>query len=134
MGSELCLRDSLLFKVANQDFDLSSIDIFDLSLPEGRNQKIDFDGRYVFIDFAHTPDALKTAILNVRKEYPISKISLVFGCGGERDKHKRPEMGMIAKKYCDRLIGLSEGEVVFDGKPDQLTTDIAKKLYDLDDE
>ena len=40
----------------------------------------------------------------------------------------------IAKKYCDRLIGLSEGEVVFDGKPDQLTTDIAKKLYDLDDE
>ena len=40
----------------------------------------------------------------------------------------------IAKKYCDRLIGLSEGEVVFDGKPDQLTTDITKKLYDLDDE
>ena len=40
----------------------------------------------------------------------------------------------IAKKYCDRLIGLSEGEVVFDGKPDQLTNDIAKKLYDLDDE
>ena len=40
----------------------------------------------------------------------------------------------IAKKYCDRLIGLSEGEVVFDGKPNQLTADIAKKLYDLDDE
>ena len=38
----------------------------------------------------------------------------------------------IAKKYCDRLIGLSEGEVVFDGKPNQLTADIAKKLYDLD--
>ena len=40
----------------------------------------------------------------------------------------------IAKKYCDRLIGLSEGEVVFDGKPNELTTDITKKLYDLDDE
>ena len=40
----------------------------------------------------------------------------------------------IAKKYCDRLIGLSEGEVVFDGKPNELTTDISKKLYDLDDE
>jgi len=40
----------------------------------------------------------------------------------------------IAKKYCDRLIGLSEGEVVFDGKPNQLTADISKKLYDLDDE
>jgi phosphonate transport system ATP-binding protein len=40
----------------------------------------------------------------------------------------------IAKKYCDRLIGLSEGEVVFDGKPNELTADISKKLYDLDDE
>jgi len=40
----------------------------------------------------------------------------------------------IAKKYCDRLIGLSEGEVVFDGKPNELTASISKKLYDLDDE
>jgi phosphonate transport system ATP-binding protein len=40
----------------------------------------------------------------------------------------------IAKKYCDRLIGLSEGEVVFDGKPNELTADISKKLYDLEDE
>jgi phosphonate transport system ATP-binding protein len=40
----------------------------------------------------------------------------------------------IAKKYCDRLIGLSEGEVVFDGKPYELTADISKKLYDLEDE
>ena len=40
----------------------------------------------------------------------------------------------IAKKYCDRLIGLSEGKVVFDGKPNELTASISKKLYDLDDE
>ena len=40
----------------------------------------------------------------------------------------------IAKKYCDRLIGLSGGEVVFDGKSNDLTADISKKLYDLDDE
>ena len=40
----------------------------------------------------------------------------------------------IAKKYCDRLIGLSGGKVVFDGKPNDLTADISKKLYDLDDE
>ena len=57
----------------------------------------------VILDYAHTPDALKTAILNIRKEYPISKISLVFGCGGDRDKDKRPEMGKIAKKYCDKI-------------------------------
>ena len=40
----------------------------------------------------------------------------------------------VAKKYCDRLIGLSDGKVVFDGEPDDLTTEISKELYDIDNE
>ena len=40
----------------------------------------------------------------------------------------------VAKKYCDRLIGLSDGQVVFDGVPDDLTTEISKELYDIDNE
>ena len=40
----------------------------------------------------------------------------------------------VAKKYCDRLIGLSDGKVVFDGIPDDLTTEISKELYDIDNE
>ena len=40
----------------------------------------------------------------------------------------------VAKKYCDRLIGLSDGKVVFDGDPEELTTEISKELYDLDNE
>ena len=40
----------------------------------------------------------------------------------------------VAKKYCDRLIGLSDGKVVFDGVPDDLTTEISKELYDIDNE
>lgn len=40
----------------------------------------------------------------------------------------------IAKKYCDRLIGLSSGRVVFDGGPDDLTDEVSKELYDLNDE
>ena len=40
----------------------------------------------------------------------------------------------VAKKYCDRLIGLSDGKVVFDGPPDDLTTEISKELYDIDNE
>ncbi len=55
----------------------------------------------VILDYAHTPNALKTAILDIKEEFPLSKISLVFGCGGNRDKDKRPIMGLIAKKYCD---------------------------------
>ena len=57
----------------------------------------------VILDYAHTPGALKTAILNIKDEYPLSKISLVFGCGGDRDKEKRSVMGTIASKYCDKL-------------------------------
>ena len=41
---------------------------------------------------------------------------------------------VVAKKYCDRLIGLSDGKVVFDGTPDDLTAEISKELYDLDNE
>ena len=40
----------------------------------------------------------------------------------------------VAKKYCNRLIGLSDGKVVFDGTPDDLTAEISKELYDLDNE
>ena len=51
----------------------------------------------VILDYAHTPNALKTAIFNLKEEFPLSKISLVFGCGGNRDKDKRSIMGSIAK-------------------------------------
>ena len=57
----------------------------------------------VFLDYAHTPDALKTAILNIKDDYPLSKICLVFGCGGNRDKYKRSLMGSVASKYCDSI-------------------------------
>ena len=57
----------------------------------------------VILDYAHTPDALKTVILNIREDFPLSKISLVFGCGGNRDKEKRTIMGTVASKYCDNI-------------------------------
>ena len=57
----------------------------------------------VILDYAHTPDALKTSILNVKEEYPLSKISILFGCGGNRDKDKRPLMGAIASKLSDNI-------------------------------
>ena len=58
----------------------------------------------IILDYAHTPIALETAILNVKEEFPLSKISLVFGCGGNRDKNKRSIMGAIAKKYCEKIL------------------------------
>ena len=53
----------------------------------------------VYVDFAHTPDALKTVISNIKEDYPLSKISLVFGCGGDRDKSKRPQIAKVVSKY-----------------------------------
>ena len=56
----------------------------------------------VFLDYAHTPDALEQAILSLREHFQ-KKITIIFGCGGDRDKSKRKLMGMVAKKYCDKI-------------------------------
>jgi MurE/MurF fusion protein len=57
----------------------------------------------VILDYAHTPDALKTCLQNLKDQFKGKKISIVFGCGGERDKFKRPKMGKIANYYCDKI-------------------------------
>ena len=56
----------------------------------------------VYIDFAHTPDALVKTI-NTLKEKHGNNISLVFGCGGERDFKKRPIMAKIANNSCKKI-------------------------------
>ena len=58
----------------------------------------------VILDYAHTPDALKTSLLNLREQFKFSKIYIVFGCGGERDKPKRQIMGEIANGLCDKIF------------------------------
>ena len=56
----------------------------------------------IFLDYAHTPDALKNAILSLQEHFH-KKITIVFGCGGERDRSKRKSMGKIAKELCDKI-------------------------------
>lgn len=57
----------------------------------------------VILDYAHTPDALKASLVSLKEQFKNKKISIVFGCGGNRDKAKRPMMGKIANQYCDRI-------------------------------
>ena len=57
----------------------------------------------VILDYAHTPDALKTCLLNIKEQFKLNKINIVFGCGGERDKPKRQIMGKIANELCNRI-------------------------------
>jgi len=56
----------------------------------------------VFVDYAHTPDALLTATSTLKKHYN-NKLTLIFGCGGERDAKKRIAMAKVASKYCDKI-------------------------------
>ncbi len=58
----------------------------------------------VVLDYAHSPDALKTCLDNLKNQFKNKKLCIVFGCGGERDKYKRPIMGKIANDYCDKIF------------------------------
>jgi UDP-N-acetylmuramoyl-L-alanyl-D-glutamate--2,6-diaminopimelate ligase len=62
----------------------------------------------VIIDYAHTPDALENVLKTVREIASDRELICVFGCGGDRDKTKRPEMGKIATKLADRVIVTSD--------------------------
>ena len=61
------------------------------------------NGAKIFVDFAHTPDALESVLKSVRSHF-IGKIHLIFGAGGNRDIGKRSMMGKIASKLSDHVI------------------------------
>ena len=62
----------------------------------------------VIIDYAHTPDALENVLKTLREIAPDRELICLFGCGGDRDKTKRPEMAAIAQKLADRIIVTSD--------------------------
>ena len=73
------------------------------------------------IDYAHTPESLKS-ILQTVKTYTIGRVICVFGCGGDRDKNKRPLMGEISGKLADYTIITSDNPRT--ESPDEIVLEI----------
>ena len=73
-----------------------------LSPPPGRMQQL--ANSNIWIDYAHTPDALDNALSTLRTHYPEFNSRVIFGCGGDRDKGKRQMMGKIASERADSII------------------------------
>lgn len=75
---------------------------------KGRCELVDIKKPYqVMIDFAHTPDGMEN-ILTAVNEFKPARVITVFGCGGDRDKGKRPQMGEIAKRLSDIVVVTSD--------------------------
>jgi UDP-N-acetylmuramoyl-L-alanyl-D-glutamate--2,6-diaminopimelate ligase len=100
--SQLSAPPGRMQRVAVDAVDRSSqcvaVDAVDRSL-----QCVTKDGPTVFVDYAHTPDALDVALRALRAHCH-GKLWCVFGCGGDRDKGKRPEMGKVAEQLSDRVV------------------------------
>lgn len=84
---------------------------------------------FVFIDYAHTPDALKNTLktlLEFKNTIKANRLILLFGAGGNRDKTKRPLMGKIASKYSDLIILTSDNPR--NENPSKIVEDIEKGI------
>ncbi|MBC8043682.1 MAG: UDP-N-acetylmuramoyl-L-alanyl-D-glutamate--2,6-diaminopimelate ligase [Rhizobacter sp.] len=81
------------------------------------------DNRCAIVDYAHTPDALLSVIRSIKQIKPSEgKLITVFGCGGDRDRTKRPEMGRIAEAESDIVILTSDNPRTED--PEKILDDI----------
>lgn len=100
----------------------------------GRLERVGEKGPRVFVDYAHTPDALERVLKAVRVSTE-GDLWCVFGCGGDRDKGKRPEMGRIAAAASDRVVVTSDNPRTEEPQAilnDILASGISPALVDVD--
>jgi UDP-N-acetylmuramoyl-L-alanyl-D-glutamate--2,6-diaminopimelate ligase len=98
--------------------------------PPGRMQR--FGGAsapLVVVDYAHTPDAIEKVLTALRPSVAVGgDLVCLFGCGGERDRGKRPEMGRVAARLADRVIVTSDNPRT--ERPDAIASEIVHGIRD----
>ena len=96
---------------------------------KGRAEVVPTDRNFtVIIDYAHTPDGLQN-ILNTFKECPKNRLVVLFGCGGDRDRTKRPKMGTVAARLADYVIVTSDNPRT--EEPKAIIDDILEGMKDI---
>ncbi len=93
----------------------------------GRMEKCS-DSPLVFVDYAHTDDALRNVLSTISGLLENRKLTIVFGCGGDRDRTKRPRMGAVAAKFADKIIITSDNPRT--ENPDTIIDEIASGIPD----
>lgn len=113
--------------IIENTFGITVANVFDKILPpDGRFFIKPYKSNYIVVDFAHTPDALDNICQGIRLSFPNHKLKVLFGCGGDRDRTKRPLMGKIAETWASEIYVTSDNPRSED--PSQIIDDILKGM------
>jgi UDP-N-acetylmuramyl-tripeptide synthetase len=119
IAAGLALSEKIEMKIIQQG-------IAALEKVPGRLEAVNFGQPFkVFVDYAHTPDALKNILEFLRKLAPKRMIA-VFGCGGDRDRGKRPLMAKVAAQFCDAIVITSDNPRSED--PEKIAQEITRGI------
>jgi UDP-N-acetylmuramoyl-L-alanyl-D-glutamate--2,6-diaminopimelate ligase len=110
-------------------FESATKDLCNACPVPGRMETIHHGGRSAVIDYAHTPDAMRSVLTSLRRHCD-GELWIVFGCGGDRDRGKRAAMGSVADNLADHLVITDDNPRTED--PDRIIDDILKGITHRD--
>lgn len=112
--ANLAVAKRIVERITNEK--ISNSELEKLTLPSGRFESIKYGDHLIIVDYAHTPDALENICRTIKEDFSEYHLRVVFGCGGDRDKSKRPLMGKAVASFADSIIVTSDNPRTEDPK------------------